>query len=145
MKTNELMVADWVLKKEVEHYLPVRIIAVYEDNVDWKFRNTEGVITVNGIKPIPVTAGILQANGFENYKYSRRCSIWLNREDFDNHTEIDYRIDQNWFDLKKMANRRYIFQLKCEVYYVHELQHLLRAAGLNEMADSFVVKEGGSL
>ncbi len=137
MKTNELMIGDWVN-------------AGYNSKVTGIDLNTDAIRIAGNIgwfktyehKPVPITPEILEANGFE--KYGHRCSIWLNREDFDNHTEIEYRIDQNWFELKRMANRLYIYQLKGEVHYVHELQHLLRAAGLNEMADSFVIEKGGS-
>ena len=132
MKLNELMIGDWVRfndpdTKETE----LHRISQEDFSGNDKFWNC--------FSGIEITAEILEANGFE--KYGNRCNIWLNGEDFDNHTEINYRIDQNWFDLKRMANRLYIFQLKGEVHYVHELQHLLRAAGLNKMADNFVIEE----
>ena len=140
MKPNEVMIGDWVEPDQCmvpTTYTRVAMImpdGVYMEEAERQFDFEE-------LHPISVTKEILEANGFENL--GNRCSIWLNREDFDNHTEIDYIIDINWFDLKKMTDRLYTHQLKCEVHYVHELQHLLRVAGLNDMADNFKIKKGG--
>lgn len=136
MRPNEVMIGDWLMftdpnTKETEPSQITMEIIGFDSAKYWKC-----------FTPIEITPEILEANGFE--KYGNRCGIWLNKEDFDNHTEIDYRIDQNWFDLKRMANRLYIYQIKCEVHYVHEMQHLLRVAGLNEMADNFVLDKGGA-
>ena len=154
MNPTEYMIGDWVKhtnpKTDESYYAKVSgicpIIGSDHKQIGWAVRFHKDDEPIDNpcpvsCEPVPITPEILEANGFE--KYGHRCSIWLNREDFDNHTEIEYRIDQNWFELKRMANRLYIYQLKGEVHYVHELQHLLRATGLNEMADSFVIEKGG--
>lgn len=141
MNTNELMVTDLVYKKERDHYLPVGIIAIYEDNVDWKFGNTEGVISVNGIKPIPITAEILEANGFIKTGYLCRCVH--NLADFDNHAQLDYNLKFSTFEIKRMKNRAWTAKIYMDAHYVHELQHALRLAGLDDLADSFVIEKGG--
>ena len=137
MKNNEVMIGDWLRftdpnnTEETEFSQITTEIIGFDSPKYWRC-----------FSPVEITPEILEANGFE--KYGNRCGIWINKKDFDNHTEINYRIDQNWFDLKKMANRLYTHQLKCEVHYVHELQHLLRVAGLNDMADNFKIEKGGS-
>ena len=142
MNTNELMVADLVYKKERDHYLPVRIIAIYEDNVDWKFRNTEGVISVNGIKPIPITAKILEANGITLLevgdngpatpeKHLNRYEKWF--------IHTTWKDTFLWYD--RMADHWHLQDMSgARFHHVHELQHALRLAGLDDLADNFKLK-----
>lgn len=145
MNTNELMVADLVYKKERDHYLPVGIIAIYEDNVDWKFRNTEGVISVNGIKPIPITAEILEANGF--YKVSKdesenivKPDVWIYEKN-DNVIVIGLK-GGDFSSFEIYNDRRYA--AFTDRLYVSELQHAMRMMGMHELADNFVIEKGGN-
>ncbi|MBQ8958145.1 MAG: hypothetical protein IJ057_06545 [Bacteroidales bacterium] len=135
MRNNEVMIGDWVMfqdpdTNETEMHQMEQADFAASDNFFDRFN------------PIPITAEIIEANNFRGYGNVRR--IYINLYDFDNHSTIEYRLDQNWFDLKRMVNRQYAYQLKCEVHYVHEMQHLLRVAGLNEMADNFVITKGGA-
>ena len=65
MNTSELMIGDWVLKMESDHYVYVKVKEVYEDGIDYLFRSIRGAITATGIAPIPISVDILEKNGFE--------------------------------------------------------------------------------
>lgn len=132
MKASDFMVYDLLRQKSDGKIIIVKSVEMSE-------------YLVTDVEPIPITAEFLATNGFSTIGNVRR--IWINTEDFDNHAEIEYRIDQNWLDIRKMANRQYVFKLQAEVHHVHELQHLLRAAGLADLANGFriYIKKGDEL
>lgn len=140
MKPNEVMIGDWVEPDQCRvptMYTRVAMImpdGVYMEEAARQFDFEE-------LHPIFVTKEILEANGFENL--GNRCSIWLNREDFDNHTEIDYNLKFSTFEIKRMKNREWTAKIYIDAHYVHELQHALRLAGLDDLADNFIIKKGG--
>ena len=131
MKSSDFMIYDLLRLKGTGKIVMVHGVTMTEN-------------LINDVEPVPITAEFLKTNGFE--MYGCRCNIWINKEDFDNHTEIDYRVDQNWLEIKKMANRQFVFKVYAEVHHVHELQHLLRDAGFADLANGFKVdnKKGGS-
>ena len=75
--------------------------------------------------PIPVTPEILEKNGWEETEY------W--HEYKDGNTIIQCSLP----DMRGIINGVEIEHFKCE--YVHQLQHLLRLCGLDELADNFKV------
>ena len=75
------------------------------------------------ISPIPLTAEIMEKNGFNRYYESNFYSLL------------------NGFNVA-IADEHYItsaFNVDITVYYVHELQHALRLCGFNDIADNFKV------
>lgn len=106
MKANELMIDDWVLDKKT--------------NRPYKIIGTNDLLFHNDYSPIPLTAEILERNGFK-------------REDSDDDIH-------RWFILIYEGVRfsllyaRSVFQWlgPLDFKYVHELQHALRLCGIEK-------------
>lgn len=119
MKANELMIGDLVI---IEGYS--RICAITEVGVYFVDRNGIGTTSFDRIEPIPLTAEILEKNGFVEEKYGWRK---LNA--------ANWCININIFNGKE----RYALsvlginsQVTLHGYYVHELQHALRLCGIDK-------------
>ena len=135
MKANELMIGDWVGR-------------VFDDNrsdyrqVDWIRTGEIGmryqkVWAIGCIEPIPLTAEILEKNGWERdidkeWEYNNShilphyCYQWEKRN-----VKIEMYAGLEGFTISLIIGRRF--------YAVHELQHVLRLYGLDELADNFKV------
>ena len=127
MLCKELQYMDWVTD---EHGFPMQITNVGEDYAYATFEGNEGDPWEfddkdNQPKPFPLTAEILEKNGWKETQY------W--HEYQDGRSTIQCRLP----DMQGMINGVFIEHFQCE--YVHQYQHLLRLCGLNELADNFKV------
>lgn len=121
MKANELMIGDWVyqaLYKDAEipnkgHVWKAVMVTYLPFDEDW------------AIEPIPLTEEILKKNGRLYNGGWRRYLLHDNMN-------VSYDLDRHQFEYKysRIENIR----------YVHQLQHILRLCGLNEIADNFKVE-----
>lgn len=112
MKTNELMLGDWVLDTRTNNPLRVNPFMAMMEVPEWQ--------------PIPLTPEILEKNGFERDK-----NISL----YNAYTGINSRVTLH-DDFMSMNSRNmwhvhvdsedYCTIANCELTYLHELQHLLR-------------------
>lgn len=112
MKIQDLMINDLVewMGNKCKVDLPL-LMTEYQDNVDSEF-----------VKPIPLTEEILEKNGFKQGEFIN-----------------DYILDDATFYLVEF-NHSYLYEESdIEINYVHELQHLLRLCGLNELANNFKI------
>lgn len=112
MKSNELMIGDWVICKDYP-MIPSLI----------KLKAEHFVRSLCEFEPIPLTAEILEKNGF--VVEPRYC--------YDEPLQYCEIVDGLWINI---SGENY-FEGKLE--YVHELQHALRLCGLTELADNFKV------
>ena len=127
MDCKSLMIGDWVM------YNPnVFIEDEYEPHKDCEsvqIKSGEDIdLAIEGcFAPIPITKEMLLLNGFR--KRSHYYELYV--EDGDYYFEIC-----NFDDSLSLmfANNGIILK------YVHQLQHALRLAGLNELADNFKVE-----
>ena len=116
MKANELMIGDYVShfnegKNCVVTELRGKKVAVSytDDNGNTKYSE---LLPEMAFKPIPLTAEILEKNGFEYYN----DAAW---------------VLANWFILVcEFDWLRYNDKIK--IKYVHELQHVLRLCGIEK-------------
>lgn len=124
MKCRELMVKDWVAN---QYGTPIQIYSTGDNGAYANTGDTLWVFEDNEYKPqpIPLTPEILEKNGWEETEY------WHEYED--GNTIIQYSLSNIW----GIINGIEIEHFKCE--YVHQLQHLLRLCGLDELADNFKV------
>ena len=135
MEANELMIGDWVGR-------------VFDDEridygqVDWIRTGEIGmryqkVWAIGCIEPIPLTAEILEKDGWERdidkeWEYNNShilphyCYQWEKRN-----VKIEMYAGLEEFTISLIIGRRF--------YAVHELQHVLRLYGLDELADNFKV------
>ena len=135
MKPNEVMIGDWLwfTDPDTQETDPVKIEKDdigYDGDGFWQLFN-----------PIQITPEILETNGFIKSGYMCRCCH--NLADFDNHAQLDYNLKFSTFEIKRMKNRAWTAKIYIDAHYVHELQHALRLADLNDMADNFIIEKGG--
>ena len=118
------MVNDWVAN---QYGTPIQIYSTGDNGAYANTGDTLWVFEDNEYKPqpIPLTPEILEKNGWKETEY------WHEYED--GNTIIQYSLSNIW----GIINGIEIEHFKCE--YVHQLQHLLRLCGLNELADNFKV------
>lgn len=134
---NELMIGDWVSSKEVhtkDYYLPSfkRQVAQIKDNgVELSFTDRYGnkcyiTLLYDDIEPIPLTAEILEKNGFErtnDYHFF----------DGDEYYEMELRelSDSIWF--VEYTNLEFsMSSQRMMVCNVHELQHALKLCRIDK-------------
>ena len=131
MKATELMIGDWLRYSPKSISLNnnygglYRAEGVSQDTISLGAKNYRFVVSDKEIDPIPLTAEILEKNGWEH------DGIFM-----------DKRIDENtffsWagkFGAELYQNNYYM----CYCKYVHTLQHALRLRGFDELADNFKV------
>lgn len=80
----------------------------------------------NDIEGVPITPELLEKNGFKEEQHQKEgTSEWYDYYHYDLGINIVYEVEENKFaaylDGKKLR----------EIQYVHELQHILWALGLN--------------
>ena len=131
MKTNELMIGDWV---SAGYNSKVTGIDLNTDAI--RIAGNIGWFKTNEHEPIPITPEILEANGFVpveirgGTEYSNpSAGVGLIKVD-----SYDY-----WIENIEVG----CMSLHGSLKYVHEFQHALRLSGIVELADNFVIKKGG--
>lgn len=142
LKISELSVGDWVsfdtayltvegydiataFVKKVQQ--PARIKSILGDQ-DLIFAEVEpednfGTIylKMEHIRPIPITAEILEKNGFK-----RSSSYWVIYKDNDDYIEI-------WENRDKWYLSVYSVEYTlCDLHWVHQIQHLMRVWGFDK-------------
>ena len=119
MKANELMIGDWVLDKKT--------------NRPYKIIGTNDLLFHDDYSHIPLTAEILERNGFENDFYHDECVAdyhYVRLEGYSYHEEL---ILIQWCN----GELNVVNELICDVdmydcYYVHQLQHALRLCNIEK-------------
>jgi len=139
------MIGDWVYRVDFKEPIPVRILGLEVVNYDThpkqyiadvfcpKHKNNVGLY-MDEICPITLTAEILEKNGFELYEQDFTSDkVYLFDkgftyiEDCGNYFVIGANVEYEHFGRKL----RFISST-IKVYYVHELQHALRLAGIDK-------------
>ena len=129
------MIGDWVGRVFDDKRIDYR-------QVDWIRTGEIGmryqkVWAIGCIEPIPLTAEILEKDGWERdidkeWEYNNShilpyyCYQWEKQN-----VKIEMYAGLEGFTISLIIGRRF--------YAVHELQHVLRLYGLNELADNFKV------
>lgn len=108
-------------------------------NIQWNYGemfcpNGEPVIG-RDLKPIPLTPGILEKNGFVfNNEYFPE--VWTSKDSRVILTQ-EGTSWKTWYIHIYSEDFSTIGDVECD--YVHELQHVLRLCGLNDLADNFKI------
>ena len=139
MKTNELMVGDWVYMKAHRgfdsQYIKVESIpdpssdthyghiGSYPISDDMDFRDIED----SHLEPIPITRAILEKNGFESdNNMFGLCDYELSKSYI-----LENRVDRFYF-VKRFPGHCHSTFFIIEVRFIHELQHCLKLFGINK-------------
>ena len=128
MKATELMIGDKVMVKVLSQIPNTYVLHTWTAN-DYS-RDIQ-------VKPIPLTAEILEKDGWERdidkeWEYNNShilphyCYQWEKQN-----VKIEMYAGLEGFTISLIIGRRF--------YAVHELQHVLRLYGLDELADNFKV------
>lgn len=125
MKSNEIMIGDWVHHYMAE-YCQEDVQISREDMYDLC---SEPDGEDDRLRPIPLTEEILEKNGIPT-----NGDPFIFKEDKDCCLELTYENGELLWTIN-IAEYAII-----SFIYVHEFQHALRLCGLNELADKFKVK-----
>lgn len=130
MKANELMIGDWVYYKGKEQ-MPCRVISIGGNSI--KFDNgtpQDWMSDAKNFTPIPLTAEILEKNGFSHIMYSDAYySIMID----DTYVELrKYKNMAVWFNWKENNDGVYADYILPMPEFVHELQHALRLCNIDK-------------
>lgn len=133
MKTTDLMIGDWVHHKgKQKEVFTVRYSGIELIDEDCAIEIIG--FRCHGVEPIPLTAEILEKNGFERNEYF----------DYNGCTFFSFPIGvfttRSGFGIEKRDDEYYITDhALMPMRYVHELQHALRLCGLGELANNFKI------
>ena len=128
MEAKELMIGDKVMVKVLSQIPDTYVLHTWTAN-DYS-RDIQ-------VKPIPLTAEILEKDGWERdidkeWEYNNShilphyCYQWEKQN-----VKIEMYAGLEGFTISLIIGRRF--------YAVHELQHVLRLRGLDELADNFKI------
>ena len=143
MKCRDFMVFDWCCN---EHGIPMQIIDVGEEayaackenkGFAWAFSDVEGF----NPHPIVITSDILKDNGWAVHSYTLPHNLkgyYFVKDESGNHLEYGRRRLSIWLDYEKNNDGVYS-DIVIYVNYVHQLQQVLRLAGMTDMANNFKV------
>ena len=141
MKCNEVMVGDWIADK-----YGYQLQSVFVGNGHVSFEDDEGNLCqiddkYNEPQPIEITTELLQANGWEvkshNFPYGFK-DYFAVKDEGANHLEWKSGTLNIWLDYEKDNDGVYSdILVPCK--YVHQLQQVLRLAGMTELANNFKV------
>ena len=126
MKPTDLMIGDWVcLKDDVQYESPMKVDGILAHNISLEGEGFLGDAD-EIISPIPLTAEILEKNGWRHDTTNHMYDIWL-------HEDVEFNIEK-W-------NGKFICSddNQIKLYSVHQLQQILRLCGLDGLADNFKV------
>lgn len=140
IKCKELMVGDWCRS---EHGFPMQITNV---GVDYAYATFEG-LEDKDFPPcaIEITPELLKANGWKRESYmlppfdSFVRTYYFVKDEGNTHLELKSNTLTIWFNYEKNNDGVYS-DILIPVKYVHQLQQVLRLAGMTELANNFKVK-----
>lgn len=125
MKTEELMIGDWVLYRE--EVLKVTSLYTKRGANEIGFGESEDFwVDISNIEPIPLTPEILEKNGFEADDKNKDMLYW------------NWSICEDCVSYDKETGTIRIFHTLGRLVfvhplrYVHELQHALRLCGIEK-------------
>jgi hypothetical protein len=117
MRAKELMIGDWVYSTFCDKPCKVIGIEQYESEyVNVKVTNVTGAKDINSLYFIPLTAEILEKNGF-----SKTTEAEFNY----------YQMPDDCFEID-INNVGCAYSVDVIIKYVHQLQHALRLCGINK-------------
>ena len=135
MKASELSIGDWV-----------KVLNYYWDGSPY-IGQVNGIVNIRGTyylqfedalsagidrcEPIPITPEILEKNGFSGEGYA---ILKLNDNSWMEYYYHDLRLRKWWEGVDEWLNdaKAKDITFQCHCYYVHELQHALRLAGVEK-------------
>ena len=128
MKANELMIGDWV--KFPNSDLPHQVYAVQGKSlkIDKQYWHK-----ADKLQPIPLTAEILEKNGFEHHRIFDGGSMEENWKFYDDYYDIKvYEWSDSIWVYRYEGTEMDIPHEQIVISYVNELQHALKKCGIKK-------------
>lgn len=129
MKTEELMIGDWVTITEPDDFhgyiAKVVIINGETDYITVHIPNMHlHDVFVKDLQPIPLTEEILESNNFQSKEdpYSHRKFFFLGKNEYN----LDVYFDNGTIILVEADYEPTVYAYMCDCKYVHKLQHLIK-------------------
>ena len=144
IKCKDLMYGDWCHNG---HGFPMQITNVGEDYAYATFEGYDWELDDKDYQPSPIeiTPEMLGANGWKRESYmgfpwdSFVLTYYFIKDEGNTHLELKSNTLTIWFDYKENSDGVYS-DILIPVKYVHQLQRVLRLAGMTELANNFKVK-----
>lgn len=136
MKANELMIGDWVSQSN-GNAVKIDWIKTGEYGYYDKYGKMEIACTPL-LEPIPLTPEILEKNGFV---YEKDFEAFIDEENYIR-INIPNESDGAEVSISYMGSNFgeiTFYPAYKEHLFVHELQHVFRLCGLNDLADNFKI------
>lgn len=141
MKCKELQIGDWITD---EHEFPMQIVIIGEDYAyatfdglecdPWEFDDKD-----EQPQPIEITDDVFSKNNWEEYSYPLPYKLheyYYVKDESGNHLIWNGEALSIWLDWEKDNDGVYAdIIIPCK--YVHQLQQILRLAGMIELANNF--------
>ena len=141
MDSKSLMIGDWTYIPMAKHTARIdSILSKREAHndacivVDLCGQGFLAHYTEEDIEPIPLTAEILEKNGWDGMVVYREYGVAEGV--FNGNHDCEIGLDREGRCFLTINSWEYSI---CEIHSVHELQHALRLCGLTELADNFKV------
>lgn len=144
IRCRALMVGDWCCD---QHGFPMQITTVGDDYAYATFEGNEGDPWEFDDKddqpqPIEITRKLLEANGWEEHSYyssfHNLSNYFFMKDKNGNHLELKHGTLYIWND-HEPDNDGVYYDIIIPIKYVHQLQQVLRLAGLTDMANNFKI------
>lgn len=150
LKTTDLMAFDLVRHKKTKEVISVFEIDEYRNVINNEADGycSETNIGIDDVEPIPLTQSILEDNGFVLQ------DSWYRWRKYDNEIAIKFPYTDSYYQYVEICYTKLCYNPEdvTETEYgmnfvfkntvnVHELQHVLRLCGLNDLADNPKLEE----
>lgn len=120
---SSISVGDWFQARMVKWDYedlditpPMRVTEISSDEVVLQLGSVKHYAFVDDLQPIPITAEVLEKNGFVADKYSNK--IYQN-------SQKDFKV-MYFFENKALYLNSNNFTINANIKHIHELQHFLR-------------------
>ena len=134
------MYGDWCHNG---HGYPMQITNIGDDYTYATFEGFDWELDDKDFPPcaIEITEELLKANGWDVYRYKIEDAIptFCYKEENGNHLEWRLGTLSIWIDYEENSDGVYS-DILVPCTYVHQLQQVLRLAGMTELANNFKVK-----
>ena len=139
MKANELMIDDWVcflVEETAEDIVRWDDRVVSINNTTDEVSSKHGIINgIADLRPIRITAEILEKNGFKREEEERGFSepycVYVN-DDFQYVVKVYPKDGMDRYSRLEIGEYDDSEHVSLLINHVHELQHAMRLAGINK-------------
>ena len=121
LKISDLSVGDWVRWEVYDKTYDMQVSGVTDGRIYGLHDGIEYSMLLTQICPIPITAEVLEKNGFES-----SSSYWSIYKDNGDYIEIWENGDKWYLSVNSVE------YTLCDLHWVHQIQHLMRVWGLDK-------------